>query len=310
MTDSSADSTGTVLVMNARSGTGDHGQAVRERAAILGYNLVETERAEHAVELARAAADEGADEIVAVGGDGTLNEVVRGVDAADSLDDVTVGVVPTGTGNDFASNVGIADIDDGFRAVAEGRRRRIDVGFADGRPFVNSCLAGIKAEASEATSAELKSKYGVLAYVLQTVEVAPEFTGVELTAATVDGGRRETVWAGEAVFVLVGNASRFTRLGSEQADVEDGLLDVAIVESVDSVSLVKDQFAERLLDAESDHVTRHQVPSLELRVRDGEPASFSLDGEIVHARSLELTTRARSLELAVGDGYDPSPGAE
>jgi YegS/Rv2252/BmrU family lipid kinase len=308
MTDSSADGAGTVLVMNPESGSGRHSRAVRERAKILDYDVFETERPEHAIELAQTAVVEGADAIVAVGGDGTLNEVVRGVYEAGGSADVTVGVVPTGTGNAFAGNVGITDIDDGFQAVMDGRRRRLDVGLADDRPFVNSCLVGIKAEASDATPDEMKSKYGVLAYVIETVKTAPEFTGIDLTASTGEGGHSETVWEGEAIFVLVGNGNRFTRSGSQQANIEDGRLDVTIIEDVDSVSLVKDHLVERLFDHESEHITRLLAESLEMSIGGDDPVSFSLDGEIVYAASMELTTRPRSLRMAVGDGYDPDPG--
>jgi len=310
MTDSSVDSARTVLVMNPESGSGEYSQAVRERAAILDYDLVETEHEEHAIELARTATTDGADEVVAVGGDGTVNEVVRGIEAVDGLGDVTVGVIPTGTGNAFADSIGIDDIDEGFQTLTDGRRRRLDLGLAEDRPFVNSCLAGIKAEASEATSAELKSKYGVLAYVIQTAQMAPEFAGIELAVSTSEAGENEPVWDGEAIFVLVGNASGFTRAGSQQAHVEDGRFDITIIEDVNSINLIKDQLLERLLDTESEDITRFQAPSLELRVQGDDPISFSLDGEIVHAQSLELTTRARCMRTAVGDGYDPTPGDE
>ena len=164
-------------------------------------------------------------------------------------------------------------------------------------------------DAVQATSADLKSKYGLLAYVIQTAQVASEFTGIELTASTVEDGRRETVWEGEAAFVLAGNGSRFTRSGSRQADIEDGRLDVTIIEDVGSVGLVKEHLLERLLDHGSEHVTRLLASSPELEVGD-DSVSFSLDGETVHTRTMELTTRTRSLRMAVGDGYDPTPEAK
>lgn len=307
MTETPTDSPETVLVMNPQSGTETHTQDIQDRARILGYTVQQTEYENHAIELAEAAARDGADEIVAVGGDGTLNEVVSGVDAADALERVTVGVIPTGTGNDFATNIGITGIDDGFTALEESERRRLDVGSADGEPFVNSCLVGIIAQASEETSAEMKSRLGGLAYVVTTAQMASEYSGIELAASVLKDGTTETVWEGSATLVLVGNGRRFTLSGSEQANIEDGLLDVTIVEDASLLELAGNHLGERILDRESDNITRILASTLELNVGNGETASFSLDGEISDFDSATLTTRQQVLEMPVGERYEPTP---
>lgn len=307
MTDTTADSAETVLVMNPQSGSGDHGPAVRDRAALLGYEVWETQHEKHAVELAGSAAREGVGEIVAVGGDGTLNEVVRGVIDADALESATVGVVPAGTGNDFATNIGITGIDDAFTVLEDGDRRRLDVGLADGRPFLNSCVAGITAEASGETSSELKSRFGVLAYVLKTLQLAPEFSGIDIRASVDDGANTETVWEGAATVVLVGNGRRFALSGSEQANVEDGLFDITIIEDVDSLGLAGDRLVERILDREGDHMTRFHASALEIQIEHDDPATFSIDGEMIDLASVNLTNRSQVLEMPVGDGYERRP---
>lgn len=309
MSDTAAD-TETVLVMNPLSGTGDHGQDVRDRATLSGYEVRETEHETHAIELARSAAERGADLVVAVGGDGTLNEVVCGVRAADALDSVTVGVVPVGTGNDFATNIGIRSLDDAFHVLKEGERRWLDLGLADGRPFLNSCLAGVIAEASDETSSELKSRFGVLAYLLTTLRIATEFSGIELRAAIDDGSETEAVWEGTATAVIVGNGRRFTLSGNDQANLEDGLFDVTIVEDVDALDLAQDRLEERLLDREADHLTSFLASSLDIEVEASSPATFSLDGEIVEEGSLAVRNRRQVLQMPVGDGYEPRPESD
>lgn len=310
MTGTVPDEAETVLVMNPHSGGADHARVVRDRAEQLGYAIVETKRANHAIELAQMAVRDGADEIVAVGGDGTLNEVITGVHAVDALDAVTVGVVPAGTGNDFATNIGITSIDDAFRALKAGERRRLDLGVIDGRLFINSCVVGITAEASNETSAELKSRLGVLAYVVTAVKLATEFTGLDIRASVVEGSDRKTVWEGSAAVVLVGNGRRFSLSGSEQAHVEDGLFDVTIIEDASSLQLVEDRLGERLLHREGDTLTRLLASSLELDVNQGDPVAFSLDGEIIELGSATLTTRRRAVEMPIGDSYDPVPRIE
>lgn len=310
MTETATNDAETVLVLNPQSGNADHSNAVRDRAQLLGYTVAETRRKNHAIELAQAAAENGADEVVAVGGDGTLNEVVTGVDAADAFERVTVGVIPTGTGNDFATNIGITDIEDGFKTLETGERRWLDIGTADGRPFVNSCLVGIIAEASSETSAEMKSRLGGLAYVVTTAKKASEYTGLELAASTVESGEREIVWEGRATLVLVGNGRRFTFSGSEQANIEDGLLDVTIVEDATLLELVGDRLEERLLAREGDNITRIQASTIELHVGNNGTASFSLDGEISELESVTLTARRQAIRMPVGERYDPIPQTE
>lgn len=307
----SAHSSGTVLIVNPQSGSGDHVGVVREQAEQYGYEVRRTEREGHAVDLAREATASGATEVVAVGGDGTLNEVVRGVVAADATEDVVVAVVPAGTGNGFAEHIGIVGFEEAFDVLRDGERRRLDLGVANGRPFLNSCVAGLTAEASGETSPELKSRLGVLAYVITTLGQLDEFRGLDLTAA-VDAGDDETepVWSGSAAVVLVGNGRRFARTGSEQANVEDGLLDVTIVEEAPSVSLVEERVRERLLGDDGEHVTRILASSLDLSVTEAGPATFSLDGEMCEFDTVECSTRHRALCMPVGDGYDPTPKVE
>lgn len=302
-----------VVVLNPASGSADHADRVRELATEWGFAVRETAEAGDGIDLAREAAESGAAVIAAAGGDGTINEVVRGIHDADAFGDVTLGVVPAGTGNNFAGNVGVTDIEQAFEVIDAGRTRRIDLGYASGstaaepteeRPFVNSCVGGLTAEASGETSSESKERFGVLAYVLTTLEVMRSFDGFELRVEQPGGG---TLWEGSAVFVLVGNARRFAPERQRQANVEDGLFDVAIVESMPSAEILEEAAAYRLFGEESDHVTRLQTPSLDVEVEADEPMSFSFDGEIADYDDLFVEVRPRTLELFVGEGYEPNP---
>lgn len=310
MTSTRASDAETVLVMNPQSGTGDHYKAVHKRATLLDYEVRETQSNDHAIELAKEAAKEGIDEIIAVGGDGTLNEVVHGVHAVGALDRVTVGVVPAGTGNDFASNIGIEGIDAGFHAIDDGRRRQLDIGTADEELFLNSCVAGITAEASDETSSELKSQFGVLAYVITTLEMASGYSGINISASVDGGSAQEPLWEGTAVVVLVGNGRQFTLQGSEQANIEDGLFDVTIIESAGSVELAQDRLAERLLGKEGENINRFLASSLEIEIEEDDPATFSFDGEMSDCGSVRLQTRKQAVTMPVGEGYQPRPSVK
>jgi len=310
MTETPSAETETVLILNPQSGSADHTEMVRDRATIRGYEVKETRREHHAIQLAQQAAENGVSEIVAVGGDGTVNEVVKGIHAADALEAVTVGVVPAGTGNDFATNIGITGIDQAFGVLGSGEHRTLDLGFANEAPFLNSCIAGITAEASHETSPELKSRIGVLAYLITTLRMATEFLGIKLTASLAEGDESKVLWDGNASVVLVGNGRRFSMSGTEQANLEDGLLDVTIIEDATSVDLATDRFEERLFNNEGENLERILASSIELHVDSGDEIAFSLDGEIVELGSIEVSTLHGVLDMYVGEEYQSKPRVE
>jgi len=304
---SASDEADRTVVLNPSSGTAGHAEAVRKRASLLGYEVEETEAAGDAVTLAREAAAGGVSVVAAAGGDGTLNEVVRGVREAGALDRVTVGVVPTGTGNNFAKNVGITSIDEGFAALEDGERRRIDLGLANDGVFVNTCIGGLVGDAIAETPAELKTRLGGLAYVVTTLRSTGSFDGVSLTITARGDGERTPVWTGDAMFVLIGNGRRFTTHGEDQANMEDGRFDVCVIEDVSALDLVDDAVTERLFGETAPDVTRFQAPSLEISSAEPEPFHFSVDGELVQTDDLLIDVSPGALRVPVGEDYDPDP---
>lgn len=297
----------TVVIYNPGSGSGEHGDAVRERIEQLGYDVERTEAAGDAITLAREAADSDRSTIVAAGGDGTVNEVVRGIDAAGAFEKVTLGILPLGTGNNFAGQLGITDLDTAFSVLQDGERRQLDLGRANDRPFVNSCVAGLTADASHDTSSELKNQLGVLAYLVTTLRSLPEYDSPRLTIDGTTDGTDSAGWSGEALGVLIGNGRRFGAEGGTQADIEDGLFEIAVIQNVSAIDLMSDAVAQRLLGRNEEHVVRFRASTLAITVHDQEAINFSLDGEIVQKRELSFEVRPRALPVAVGDAYDPNP---
>lgn len=295
-----------ILVLNPASGNANHRERVRELADETGFTVLETQAEGEAITFARLAGEAGADFVAAAGGDGTLNEVARGLDAADALDDVTFGVVPTGTGNNFASNVGVEGIEHAFEVLLHGERRHIDVGVAEEELFLNSCIAGLTAEASDSTSTQMKDRLGTLAYVVSALREVREFDALPLAVEATDAERDET-WSGEALMVLVGNARRFPAEGRTQANCEDGLLEATIVERTPPANLLEEAAINRLFGDETEHVTRLRASELRVKVRRDDPVGFSFDGETEEYASLTMETRERVLELCVGESYEPNP---
>ena len=291
-------------VLNPVSGDGNHADIVERLLSARGFAVSRTEGPGDALELGRTAGEARASEVAVAGGDGTVNEVVRGLARADHLDGVTLSVVPAGTANLLAGTIGVTDRRQAIEVADTGDVRTIDVGFADGEPFLVSCIAGLPAEASLATSGDLKARFGTLAFLVTGAQEAIEFDGLDLTVEAV-GEDGPFTWTGSATCLLVGNARKFVERGG-QADMEDGLLDVAIVERMPTGNLVAEAIGHRLLAADTDGVT--YVRATELSVDGhGEPVRFSRDGEVADHERLDVRVRERTLDLRVGPGYDPDP---
>lgn len=292
-----------ILVRNPRSGDGERTRLARDLARERGYEVLDTDRPGQTVELAAEAA-ERTDTVVACGGDGTVNATVEGVHAAGRLEEVTLGVVPAGTGNDFAENVGIRGVRHAFDVVEKGAERRLDVGVANGRLFLNSCVGGLTADASAATTRERKRRLGVLAYVLTTLSMVRDFEALQLHVAA--GPKRDPVWEGDALLLLVGNGRRFPGERMRQANMEDGRLNVVIVEDLPTLDYLSRGAADRLLRRGADYLTRIKVPHLHV-THSGDPVQFSLDGEMLETNELTAVSDPSAMRFLVAKSYDPTP---
>ena len=117
-----------------------------------------------AIHFAREAAARGATAVIAAGGDGTVNEVLNGLSGFD----VPLGIIPVGTANDFARQVGIPldDVDHAMDVILQRPPVRVDTLEMNGRRFLNVSTGGVGAEATAETPADAKESLGTLAYAI------------------------------------------------------------------------------------------------------------------------------------------------
>lgn len=102
------------------------------------YEVIYTDHPNHGTEIARDAVQQGYDMVVAVGGDGSVNEISEGLIGSD----VILGIIPAGSGNGFAMHLGIGrNVEKAIKILNNGKLRVLDSGFINNQPFVN--LAGI-----------------------------------------------------------------------------------------------------------------------------------------------------------------------
>jgi diacylglycerol kinase (ATP) len=231
------------VILNPVSG-GDTapGQATaisaRLRAACDTVEVVLTMAPGDAERAARVAVDDGCGLVVAGGGDGTLNEVINGVAAAGALDRTIFGLVPLGTGNDFAAALGIPpDVAGALDVLEAGHTRAVDLGSVNGRVFANISGGGYIAEVSVAVTPQMKSIGGRLAYLVGGAQALFEFDPVRATIAAEPTGMR--LGAGLYAFAvcnarLIGGGN----LIAPRARIDDGLLDVCLIEDMPALEFV------------------------------------------------------------------------
>jgi diacylglycerol kinase (ATP) len=194
--------------------------------------LKQTAAPRDARRLAAEAVAENFDTIIAAGGDGTLNEVLNGIgDAPDGFERVRLGVLPLGTVNVFARELGLPlQPDQAWQVLRLGRERRIDLPFfmngaTDAREqiyFAQLAGAGLDSRAIELVEWSVKKKVGPLAYVLAGLKA---MAGPQSRITVTDGSRTVT---GE--LVLVGNGCRYggNYRVFPDANLSSGMLDVCV----------------------------------------------------------------------------------
>jgi YegS/Rv2252/BmrU family lipid kinase len=165
----------------------------------------------------------GVDLVLASGGDGTITACVGGIAGTG----VPLGVLPCGTGNLLARNLGLPlSLDEALAVALTGSNRRLDVGTANGAPFVVMAGIGFDAEMLDGADERLKSRVGWAAYVLSALRHLRE-RPVRMTLRA-DGGPPQRRWASGVVVGNVGSLQGNVRLLPD-AVPDDGVLDVAVL---------------------------------------------------------------------------------
>jgi diacylglycerol kinase (ATP) len=246
----------------------------------------------------RKALQEGADLIFAWGGDGTVQrclDVMAGTDA-------TLAVVPAGTANLFASNLGIPkDIAEAVRIGLHGSRRKIDVGKIKGERFGVMAGAGLDARMIRDADGTLKDRLGRLAYV---------WTGVKNARASTFRARIDvdgTQWyEGEASLVLAGNLGEiFAGVEAfEDAKPDDGELELGVVRAEGLVEWTRTA-ARAAVGKPSDSPFVQQTRARMVEVQLDRKVPYELDGgarDPVKRFAVEIEPAAIAVCVPKGEG--------
>lgn len=241
----------------------------------------------------------GATTIIVVGGDGTCSRVAAAIVKAGS--ECRLGVVPAGSGNDFAKTLGVSDYPpaDIAELVERGETSAIDIGVVDGHYFLNSCGFGFDASVLEATK-RVRFLRGDAVYIYSALAQLFTYRGISVSAdgAAVSRGRNTlmvTVSNGQ----WLGGAFRI----APQASVTDGELDVGFFSDSNIFQRVR-------LFAGAFRGTHLGMPSVKtskarsITLTFSEPPAMEIDGELFRARStsVKIACLPRALSVVAAPG--------
>ncbi|MGQ9585773.1 MAG: diacylglycerol/lipid kinase family protein [Anaerolineae bacterium] len=312
------------LIYNAHAGQLDERRDLERAARYLeeqGWEVRwrETHGPGDATTYAREAAAQGYAVAIAAGGDGTVGEVAGGLAGSQTA----LGVLPMGTSNVWAKEVGIPSapyflhpqvraslgvgdpwLMQAARVLVEGRRVRVDIGRANGRPFLMWAGVGLDAQVAEEVEhyPEAKRRLGRLAFYLAGIYTALEYRGVRAEVRVDD--ERVTCRLIVAVvsnIQLYGGVVRISPL----AQLDDGLLDVCVFQGIGTLSTIRhilSVFAQRHLgDPEVDRREARRV-----EIHTAKPLPIHVDGDFLGYTPAFIEVVPQSLTVIVPGTVPPT----
>ncbi len=287
-----------VFVMNPISGTQGkrailryiHQLMDRERCD---YQLVRTKYAGHATEIAKQAVDEGVDMVVAIGGDGTINEIAKALVHSNTA----LGIIPCGSGNGLARHLRIPmEPKAAVELINSGKRLCIDYGKINGLPFF--CTCGVGFDAFVSLKFADSGKRGLLTYLENTLHESLTYKPETYEIENEEGTQRYN-----AFLIACGNASQYGNNAyiTPQASLTDGLMDVTIMEpfTVLDVPSLSFQLFNKTLDQNSRIKT---FRARKIKIHRSKPGVLHYDGDPVMAdENLEVEIIPQGLYVVASD---------
>ena len=216
------------------------------------------------------------DLVVAIGGDGTFNEVMDGVLTAGL--DVQIGYIPAGSTNDFGSSLGLTkDVVESARSIVEGSIHTLDVGEFNGRHFSYVASFGAFTKSSYSAPQNLKNTLGHLAYVLEGIKDIPSIKPLKLTLQS-----EYEKYEGEYLFGAICNSTSVAgllTLSEKIVDMADGKFEVLLIKKPNNVLELNQMMGALATQnfTNSPMITFFSTGSLEIMADPDMP--WTLDGE-------------------------------
>ena len=294
----------TAFVVGRRRKGGHVGGVVREVRATLeraGWKVdsAVVDQKSDLRRYARRAVKRGCDVVVAVGGDGAVNQVATALTGTP----VALGIIPTGTGNLLAGNLGIPRrLDRAMETVLSGMGRRIDVGQATvggkSHNFTVACGIGFDADVMDSTGRPSKRRWGKLAYFVSAIAASGRI-GNMTHEITLDGVTTET----QAAQVIVANFGRMMAGLSPRRPVlpDDGLLEVIVMRASGPIPALPAAWeALRQTDlGDSSGGRAFRAQAQEVRIATAQPRLVEIDGNVVGRTPVDVSILPAALSVIV-----------
>jgi len=258
----------------------------------LDYDIVSTTEAGQGEALARDAAAKGCDLVVAVGGDGTVNEVGRGLLSQQAC---ALGIVPFGSGNGLARHLGVPlRPERAVRALIGAQIQFIDVGHINDRPFF--CTAGLGFDAHVSRQFSRAARRGLKTYIGITLReyraYRPTPIVIEVNGQVIDTDCYVLAFANAAQY---GNNAYIAPL----ADVQDGLLDLCLINALPLRRALRVGYALAVGDLPTSGAAEFHT-ARDVRVRTARPIGFHIDGDYAgEAQDFVVGLTPLALKVAV-----------
>ena len=283
-----------LIIVNPISGTANKrklAETVRNMLIENGLDaqIAETERPGHAFELAKRAAEEYAEAVVAIGGDGTVNEIASAIVETPTK----LGIIPSGSGNGLARHLGLPlDPLEALKVILNGNSIYCDYASANGRPYFCTFGVGFDARVSHAfAKCKRRGKFAYLRVILRESKTFQPSTYRVTTP--------EAQFTREAIILAVCNSSQYGNNAfiAPHATLTDGLLDITVVNTANPLELVRNSFElftglitsnERFDTKQAPWATIECSHEMEAHI-DGEPVIFPKKIELkCHPKGLQV----------------------
>lgn len=276
-----------LFIVNPIAGNG-HKSQITKKLIDSGYNVVFTEYPGHAEILAR---ETDAQKVIAVGGDGTVNDVARGIMGTTKA----LGIIPCGSGDGLALHLGIPhNFSKALKIILNGKTGRLDAAKLNDKIFFSVCGTGFDALISEKFAKS--GKRGLANYIEQAVRTWKGYTPERYTV-NIDG----TKWNIEAVFITIGNSNQWGNGAkvTPLADSSDGELDITIVDRFKNIEIP--MLAYRLMTGtvnEDYHV--HCYRGKHIVIEREAPGTAHVDGDWFEAgTTLDINVIPHALDVLI-----------
>jgi YegS/Rv2252/BmrU family lipid kinase len=301
-----------LIIFNPFSNRGDNKHsmdAVLQNLAQsnLEYEVKLTEGKRHAIALAQEAAASGVKLIVAAGGDGTINEVANGIllagEGTEGVLPTTMGVLPMGSGNDFAWGLGIRDgVEEALDRLTRGHTRIIDVARAEfdnapPRYFVNMLGCGFDARVT-IESYKIKRLRGFAIYFMAVLKTLVTYFERPDITLKMDERTLET----PAFITFIANGPRLGGgfLAAPQARYDDGLMDICIATNITRWD-VKSLLPQLMKGKHVNHPKVVMAHTQSMTLTSNDPLPCQADGEVIaeNLHTISVTTLPQRLRVVV-----------